>query len=214
MLYTDDALKKLAVKCSQRPGSNFFMQYAKAVADWEAGDKKKNRTPLRAPLDDMCKVLDLTKPTAAAQPDARVDAFLKDKKMPTADECALFFKYTLGQINRPKKRRGNSNWEAVEKLEQDEFKMAIIKVVRLVLSIDWIKEAAEEAFHKAEERQEVALERGWADNTEAWEQRFHALEDCEEQGEFIPTDDQTVFDYLKGISGLELLPELPHESLA
>jgi len=209
MLYvTNAALIKLATDSFvAKSGDKFYGAYYKAVQRWQEGETRKVKG-MEQKVGALRDVLYRTKEDLEIlEAYDGVEAFgklLSELKKPTVDECTLYMRYMAGEFKPPKKRGRGSCWEKVHELMADEFVLAQLEVIRIVLAFPGIVVATEKALERNENSNH------WSPDNEytamGWQHRLDGLEECDDPNEFLPEEE--MYTWLQQIEEFQLLDKM------
>ena len=195
--------RPLAIASFERSGATWYNTYYRAATAWAGAGRR--------PVDAAREHIDIVEHDRGDDVAATVVAQY-EARMPSADEFALWLRDKTQPFARPRRRgRGTTNWERVQLIKSDSFKVALMEVARVVLAWPWAMGKCEQAKTDAEGRSDEATERGWTDTFPGWEARFDSMEQCEDPDDLMPYSEE-LRTWLGQIEDMNLLEALEKDT--
>jgi len=202
-----ESVAKLCIRSFEKSGDRWYGQFVKAVDDINNHARK--------PLDEALEMINIAEADGEFTNGTTTDTFedseealvkqvkFYEDKMPTCEEATLWLLNEISPFARPKRRgRGTTNWEKIQVLKSDPFKVALLKLTRVVNSVEWAKQECETRAEKGEPEVEH-----FVDTSIGWQARADSFDDCEEPDDWMPGSEE-LRTWLEQLEGLELLANL------
>lgn len=208
MLYKSDAIRELCEQSFAKSGDQWYKMFAQAAEDLQCKG--------RAALDDAREAIETAESTgevddgeashAMADNDEALDLQIKyyEGKMPTEEEVVLYLRDVIQPFARPKRRgRGTTNWEKVQLIKDDPFKVAMLKLVRILNAVDW----ARNECSKRENNAGNSDVDHFTDTAPGWEARGESIDNCEDLDDWFPGSEE-LKTWLEQIESLTFMEDL------
>lgn len=207
-----EEIKGLCIQSFQKSGMHWYRQYATLVENFNTEgikivDHALERIRIAEAENEFYDGVRVRVVDDGEVEDGQTAHELQIKfyedKMPSAEEAKLWLRDIIKPFERPRRRgRGVTNWEKVQVIKSDAFKVCLLKMMRVVNAYDY-------AVLKCTERAENVTPDVdfFADNSEAWGIRAQALEDCEDPADFMPGSEE-ISTWLEQIEGRDLLEKM------
>jgi hypothetical protein len=207
MLYKSETIRELCEQSFAKSGDQWYKMFAKAAEDFQ--DKG------RSPLDDARETIETVESTGeiddgeachAMDGDEAMDLIIKryEDKMPTEEEAVLWLRDVIQPFARPKRRgRGATNWEKVQVIKDDAFKVAILKLMRILNAVDW---ARNECTDREENAGNSDVDH-FTDTGPGWSARGESIDNCEDLDDWFPGSEE-LKTWLEQIESLTFMEQL------
>jgi hypothetical protein len=191
MLYKSEAIRELCEQSFAKSDDKWYQTFAKAAEDFN----KKGRLP----LEDANEAIQTAEATSEMDGGEAEKLVIQtyEARMPTGAETILWLRDVIKPFDRPRRRgRGVTNWEKVQAIKDDAFKVAILKLVRILNAVDWARDQCLERTVKADD---VEVDH-WTDRASGWTARGESIDECEDLDDWFPGS-ENLKEWLEQIHG-------------